>query len=195
MVDSNHHHDEQHQEDFPELTADDVAEEVDDAGNEQGDVPMDSDGDDDDDRMVISDSSLGAFYRHGEESIFSIKLHPSYPNPPLAVSGGSDDTSFIWNVTDGEPVQQLLPKHTDSVTMVDWNADGTLVASGGLDGIINVWRKSEESWGKWDHIVSLGDGGEEVQVRSDGIARIEEMIGGELTLTMRCCLLVHHMAS
>lgn len=161
------------EDDFPELTADDI-EEVHDGADDEGDVPMDSDDEDDgeggegqgegdDEKMVVHDSSVAAFFEHKGESVFSVKLHPSYPNPPLAISGGFDETSFIWNADDGTPVQQLLPKHKDSVTMVGWNADGTLVASGGMDGMINVWKKADETWQKWEHVQTL-EGGDEVQV-------------------------------
>lgn len=154
------------EEELPDLTADDV-EEIHDQP-EGDDEPMDDgddgeDGDDGDDKMVIHDSSIAAFYGARGESIFTIAMHPKFPSPPLAVSGGSDDTSFIWNVTDGEIVQQLLPKHKDSVTMVGWNADGTLVATGGMDGIINVFAcQSPGDWTQWKHLVAL-EGGDEVQ--------------------------------
>lgn len=152
---SSHNHDEQ--DDLPQLTTDDVEEVHDEQDGD--DAPMDSDGEDGDDRMVLHDSSLAAFYGAKGESIFSIRLHPSYPNPPLAVSGGSDDTAFVWNVPDGEIVQQLLPKHTDSVAQVEWSSDGTLVATGGMDGIVNIFRRDGNTF---SHVTSL-EGGDEVQ--------------------------------
>lgn len=156
-------------EELPELTADDI-EEIHDDQDDQGDAPMDSDDDDDrqnqeDDKMVINDSSIAAFFSHKGNSIFTISLHPQFPQVPLAISGGADDRAFLWSLPGGEEVQALEPKHSDSVISVGWSHDGKHVATGGMDGMVNVWKVDESTggWNKWDHVITL-EGGEEVQV-------------------------------
>ncbi|CAO1622248.1 unnamed protein product [Parajaminaea phylloscopi] len=150
------------EEDLAQITQDDV-EEIHDDDEGGGDAPMDSDDDGEDGgQMVLHDSSLAAFYGAKGESIFTLRLHPSYPNPPLAVSGGSDDTAHVWNVPDGEIIQQLSPKHSDSVAQVEWSADGTLVATGGMDGIVNVFRREQGDGHAFSHVTTL-EGGDEVQ--------------------------------
>lgn len=162
---------------MPQLTADDV-EEIDNGPDEgdDGDAPMDSDDDagdagdagDDDEKLVITDSSIAAFFSHKGNSIFTIALHPQFPQVPLAISGGADDCAFLWSLPGGDEVQALQPKHTDSVISVEFSHDGKYVATGGMDGMVNVWRVSTgsngaEDWGKWDHVITL-EGGDEVQV-------------------------------
>ncbi|CAO1618968.1 unnamed protein product [Sympodiomycopsis kandeliae] len=160
--------DQPEQDDMPQLTAEDI-EEIDD-NQDEGDAPMDSDGEDneqdggdDDDKMVINDSSIAAFFSHKGNSIFTISLHPQFPTVPLAISGGADDGAFLWSLPEGNEVQALQPKHTDSVISVGWSADGQFVATGGMDGMVNVWKVAEQGqWNKWDHVVTL-EGGDEVQ--------------------------------
>ena len=37
---------------------------------------------------------------------------------------------------------QLIAGHTDSIAALEFSHDGQLLASGGLDGIVNVWDSS-----------------------------------------------------
>lgn len=154
------------EQDLPQIAPEDVEEMYDDDADEGlgADMRMESDNDEgEEDQLVLHDSSLAAFYGSKGHSIFSLRLHPAYPNPPFAVSGGSDDTAFVWHVPDGEIVQQLTPNHSDSVAQVEWSTDGSFVATGGMDGILNVFRR-ESTGGRetFTHVTSL-EGGDEVQ--------------------------------
>lgn len=154
------------------LDDDDAPMDSDDDGDGEGDDDFGDQGqmqgdENDDDKMVINDSSIAAFFSHKGNSVFTISLHPQFPQVPLAISGGADDRAFLWSLPGGEEVQALEPKHSDSVIAVGWSHDGKCVATGGMDGMVNVWKVNESSghpeWNKWDHVVTL-EGGEEVQV-------------------------------
>lgn len=69
-------------------------------------------------------------------AVFAVGVHP---DGKLAVSGGEDDTAYLWNIADGTLVRELA-KHEDSVVCVAFNRDGKFVATGSMDGIIMVWK-------------------------------------------------------
>lgn len=48
---------------------------------------------------------------------------------------------YLWQVGDGE-VHHKLQEHTDSVTSLEFSRDGRLLASGGMDGVVNTWESS-----------------------------------------------------
>ncbi|TFY68339.1 hypothetical protein EVJ58_g1056 [Rhodofomes roseus] len=56
----------------------------------------------------------------------------------LLVSGGFDETVRIWDVARGRTLK-TLPAHSDPVTAVTFNHDGTLIASCAMDGLIRIW--------------------------------------------------------
>ncbi|KAN0060764.1 60S ribosomal subunit assembly or modification protein [Thecaphora frezii] len=158
------------------FTVDDVAEVVPDH-DEEGDVPMDDDEDDEDqeygaggagadgnDEMAdgqqeFIDNSIAAFYSH-RKSLFCVALHPRFPSPPLALSGGEDDGGWIWNTQDGSEIARL-GGHEDSVTAASFNATGDLAATAGMDGKIRIWRMVGEDWKTWEFLTNL-EGPDEV---------------------------------
>ena len=109
-------------------------------------------------------------------------LHPSFPRPSLAVTGGEDDVAYIFSPiptapTSFSPVK--LTGHTDSVVATGWSFDGNMVATGGMDGRVRVWRRAkirknstdgesktetvDAEWRDWEFLTSL-EPGSEVQV-------------------------------
>lgn len=81
------------------------------------------------------------------------------PQRDLLASGSGDSTARIWNLTLGDPMdadlmagppQQLVLRHciqrggtevpsNKDVTSLDWNSEGTLLATGSYDGYARIW--------------------------------------------------------
>lgn len=147
---------------------------------DDGDLPMDDDdeegeflvdesgeaGEDMDD-VVMEDNSIRHFPNH-KGSVFSVSAHPSQP---IAASGGEDDLGYIWDVQTGEAIQALTG-HTDSVTSTEFSGDGELLATGGMDGKVRVWkRQNREDWKTWEFMIEL-QGPDEVMVSTHKRIRV-----------------------
>jgi len=132
------------------LDPNDVLQEV----QDDGDAPMDEDDEVEgggEDETPVEDTSIQHFAEH-TFSVFTIAAHPSQP---LAASGGEDDLGYIWNVMHGEPVVKLTG-HTDSVSAVGWSFDGEMIATGGMDGRVRVWRRvGKVKWSDWEFVTEL----------------------------------------
>ena len=82
------------------------------------------------------------------QGIHSIDIHPTLP---LVVTGGEDDKTYLWTVShDSKPAEPVTLKperelagHTDTVIATSFSADGTLLATGGMDGRIQLWNVAD----------------------------------------------------
>lgn len=103
----------------------------------------------------IPDDSVQGFFGH-KEPVYSVDVHPLLP---IAVSGGGDDQSMLWNYQSGEQIA-ILAKHGDSVSFTSFSHDGNFIASGGLDGKVYIFDMqgsticglegpSEVTWLSW----------------------------------------------
>jgi ribosome assembly protein SQT1 len=130
---------------------------------DQGDEPMDEDADGAggiEGEVAWEDNSIQHFSGH-EGPVYTIAAHPT---APLAVSGGGDDSGYIWDVTSGETIVKLTG-HTDSVSSVAFSSDGEMVSTGGMDGRARVWRRvGKENYNSWEFLTEL-QGPDEVIVR------------------------------
>lgn len=70
-----------------------------------------------------------------------------------AVTGGEDDKAYVWNAKTGEIVLECTD-HKDSVIFADFSYDDQYLATGDMNGIIQV-RKSSDNAIIWDY--SMGD--------------------------------------
>lgn len=154
--------DEDHEDGF--IDTDDVLVEV--AEDDGMGYPMDEDEEDDEDDEGGSradsnyeDTSVLGFTSH-TKSAFVVAVHPS---AQIAASGGEDDVGYIWDYATGTQLEKLTG-HTDSVTNVGFSNDGEMVATGGMDGKVRVWKRiGEEDFKKWTFCTEL-QGPDEVTV-------------------------------
>lgn len=93
------------------------------------------------DAVEIIDDSMHSFEGHSA-GIYAVAWHPIETD--LVATGGADDICYLWHVgqdayerTHGAVV--MLEGHTDTITAMSFNADGTLLASAGMDGVVRIW--------------------------------------------------------
>ncbi|SPO20273.1 related to Nuclear receptor co-repressor/HDAC3 complex subunit TBLR1 [Ustilago trichophora] len=92
----------------------------------------------------VEDGQITTLSGHTGE-VFISAWNPTVPN--MLASGGGDATVRIWEVPDkaGElPDAPTICKHlpatqSKDISTLDWNPDGTLLASGSYDGIVRLW--------------------------------------------------------
>lgn len=60
------------------------------------------------------------------------------------MTGGQDDKAYVWDAKTGEVVLECTD-HKDSVTFADFSYDNTYVATGDMNGNIQVRKTSDKS--------------------------------------------------
>lgn len=81
---------------------------------------------------AVTGDALVEFRGH-DNFVFCTQIYQN-----LLVSGSFDETVKLWDVRSGECVS-TLPVHSDPVTAVAFNRDGTCLVSASHDGLIRIW--------------------------------------------------------
>jgi len=81
--------------------------------------------------MVTGDALVE--YRGHDSFVFCVDQYRH-----MIVSGSFDETVKLWDIRSGDCVS-TLPAHSDPVTSVSFNRDGTVVCTGSHDGLIRLW--------------------------------------------------------
>ena len=91
-------------------------------------------------KQTIHDDSVYVFRNH-KDSVYCSAFHPT--SHDLIITGGGDDVAFIWNyptymnATTRKHIR--LEGHTDTITSVGFNFDGSLCLTGAYDGQVRIW--------------------------------------------------------
>lgn len=70
-------------------------------------------------------------------------------------SGSFDETMRVWDVRSGKCLREV-PAHSDPVTAVDFNYDGTLLLSSSLDGLLRIWDTQVCNFGRQVTVLQCG---------------------------------------
>jgi COMPASS component SWD3 len=81
---------------------------------------------------ALTAEALVEFKGH-DNFVFCVDQHHA-----MVVSGSFDETVKLWDIRSGDCVS-TLPAHSDPVTAVSFNRDGTCVCSASHDGLIRIW--------------------------------------------------------
>ena len=90
----------------------------------------------DDKSLRLWDATTGdalVEFRGHDNFVFCTQIYQN-----LLASGSFDETVKLWDVRSGECVS-TLPVHSDPVTAVSFNRDGTCLVSASHDGLIRIW--------------------------------------------------------
>jgi len=117
--------------------------------------------------LAVVDMSQFTFTGHSD-NVYCAAIHPSRPG--VVLTGGGDDRAFLWTYAlepsgEGSFLKSSfeLGGHTDTVTCVGFNFDGSLALTGGYDGTIKIWDvstgemkqqlegPSDIEWAQWHH--------------------------------------------
>ena len=88
----------------------------------------------------VTDKLQGLFSTQDSDvSVGAVALARAGKLPAVAASGGK--TIYVWNIAKREPI--TLKEHTSEVCKLAFTPDGTVLASGDVDGTIHLWALPE----------------------------------------------------
>ncbi|KAK9467370.1 WD40-repeat-containing domain protein [Lipomyces arxii] len=122
-----------------------------DASSDTGEGNEGIDGEEMQEEVDLSNNSLTYFDQH-TDSIFLIGVHPTLP---LVITGGGDDTGYVWTSNSVPPkLVTKLTGHTDSLVAGGFSPDGEWIVTGGMDGRVRLWRARSRGQ-KWEFMSSI----------------------------------------
>lgn len=88
--------------------------------------------------------------------VWSVFLHP---HEDCLVSGSADKTVRVWGINEDNKFScsQILKKHTHTVLCVRFNQEGSLLASGGWDKQIILFRQQLQEWVPMQTLIDHSD--------------------------------------
>jgi len=90
------------------------------------------------------DDSIHVFEGH-TSGVYAVAWSPT--SADTVATGGSDDIAFLWRVGENAFLENQgdvyeLKGHQDTISSLAFNRDGSLLASGGMDGCVKIWEVS-----------------------------------------------------
>jgi ribosome assembly protein SQT1 len=132
--------------DEPPIDDDDSTMWTDDGNDDLDSMMGDDEENPDEPRPDIESVEMAVYaFKEHTDSVYCSAVHPQKRG--LVITGGGDDVAYIWkyeNANEGPESGNLISSHkleghTDTVTSVGFNFDGTLALTGAYDGTVRVW--------------------------------------------------------
>lgn len=98
------------------------------------------------DRPDIEDKATSIFLNH-KDSVYCVAFRKQrLPDGYMAfASGGGDDKAVLYHIKEETEDFRAydLVGHKDSINCIEFSPDGSLLATGGLDGVVLIWNPED----------------------------------------------------
>ncbi|RLV93571.1 Ribosome assembly protein SQT1 [Spathaspora sp. JA1] len=122
--------------------------------DEEYDEELDHDMEDGETLEIDMSNNSWTYFDQHTDSIFTIFSHPKLP---MVVTGGGDNTAYLWT-THSQPPKFVgeLKGHKESVISGGFTSDGKYVVTGDMNGFIQV-HKANRGGEKWVKFAELDE--------------------------------------
>ena len=93
-----------------------------------------------DEEEIIIPEYITNTYNYHKDSVVTVKCNRVYSN--IMASGGTDDFLYVTNLKDNKEIYS--EKFKESVSLLDFSYDGSLLASYCIDGLISVYKNDKD---------------------------------------------------